>query len=322
LGTIAGSDPTIGLALSGGGSRAIAFHLGCLRALNERGVLQKVSVISAVSGGSVIAGMYAYSNDDFERFDDRVVSLLRRGLQWSIVRHFLSPPLLARVIMTNMISLPAAFFARLLKRQPPLRRWAGLSDALEIALRDLFGDLQLSDVRRPNLDIVFNACELRTATAFRFGNRRSGTWRFGEIVDNKVSVAHAIACSAAYPMFLPAFDRKYSFLKSGTTKSQRVIITDGGAFDNLGTSCLEPGRSDAFSVHTYPADYIICCYAGHGISIGPHRYDAGNICYLHQSFWNPGRHDLTFVLARAAKWLNKYEVWKQTRIWPGAEIRH
>jgi NTE family protein len=183
--------------------------------------------------------MYAYSDDDFERFDDRVVSLLRRGLQWSIVRHFLSLPLLARVIMTNMISRPAALGARLLKRQPPLRRWASRSDALEIALRDLFGELQVGDVLRANLDIVFNACELRTATAFRFGNRRSGTWRFGEIVNNEVSVAHAIACSAAYPMFLPAFDREYSFFKNGTARSQRVIITDGGAFDNLGTSCLD-----------------------------------------------------------------------------------
>ena len=27
----------IGLALSGGGSRAMAFHLGCLRALNDMG---------------------------------------------------------------------------------------------------------------------------------------------------------------------------------------------------------------------------------------------------------------------------------------------
>src|SRR5438132_1432043 len=128
----------IALALSGGGSRAIAFHLGCLRALNERGVLQKVSVISAVSGGSVIAGMYAYSDEDFERFDDRVVSLLRRGLHWSIVRHFLSPPLLARVLVTNLVSGPVAVFAKLLKQQPPLRRWASRSDALEIALRDLF----------------------------------------------------------------------------------------------------------------------------------------------------------------------------------------
>jgi NTE family protein len=163
-----------------------------------------------------------------------------------------------------MISRPAAFLAKLLKRQPPLRRWASRSDALEIALRDVFGELQLGDVRRENLDIVFNACELRTATAFRFGNRRSGTWRFGEIVHNKVSVAHAIACSAAYPMFLPAFDRNYSFLKNGTTQSHRVIIADGGAFDNLGTSCLEPGRDDAFSLHVFPADYLICCYAGHG----------------------------------------------------------
>ena len=55
----------VGLALSGGGSRAIAFHLGCLRALHDAGVLKKISVVSSVSGGSVIAGMYAYRNDSF-----------------------------------------------------------------------------------------------------------------------------------------------------------------------------------------------------------------------------------------------------------------
>lgn len=54
----------------------------------------------------------------------------------------------------------------------------------------------------------------------------------------------------------------------------------------------------------------------------PHRYGNGNICYQHQSTWNPGRHDLVHVISRAAKWLNKYEVWLQTNKWPGAEIRH
>jgi len=254
----------IGLALSGGGSRAIAFHLGCLRGLHERGVLQKISVISAVSGGAVIAGMYAYSNDEFEEFDCRVVSLLRRGLNWSTARHLLSPSLLTRVLFTNLVARPTAGFARLLRRQPPLRRWASRTDALEKALKDLFQDAHLENVQRPNLDIVFNACEMRTATAFRFGNRHTGTWRFGEIVGNNISVAHAVACSAAYPMLLPAFDREYEFLKNGATQSHRVIISDGGAYDNLGTSCLEPGRDNAFSLHTYPADYIICCYAGHG----------------------------------------------------------
>jgi hypothetical protein len=53
-----------------------------------------------------------------------------------------------------------------------------------------------------------------------------------------------------------------------------------------------------------------------------HTYTAGNICYLHPNYWNPGRHDLTFVLARVAKWLNKFEVWRQGRGWPGAELVH
>ncbi len=54
----------------------------------------------------------------------------------------------------------------------------------------------------------------------------------------------------------------------------------------------------------------------------PHRYQNGNICYLHPTMWNPGIHNLTFVVARAAKWLNKYEVWKRQGQWPGAQIKH
>ena len=57
-------------------------------------------------------------------------------------------------------------------------------------------------------------------------------------------------------------------------------------------------------------------------SDSPHRYNGGNICYLHPSMWNPGRHNLTFVLGRTAKWLNKYDIWRQKGIWPGAEVPH
>ena len=81
---------------------------------------------------------------------------------------------------------------------------------------------------------------------------------------NRVALAHAVACSAAYPMFLPALDRVYEFEKRGKIGKQRVLITDGGVFDNLGTSCLEPGRDSAYSLQVFNPDYIICCYAGHG----------------------------------------------------------
>src|SRR5262249_622728 len=85
------SNHRIGLALSGGGSRAIAFHLGCLRALNDRGVLNQVKVLSTVSGGSVIGALYAYGTESFQEFDDRMVELLRHGIETSILKKLLRP---------------------------------------------------------------------------------------------------------------------------------------------------------------------------------------------------------------------------------------
>ena len=54
----------------------------------------------------------------------------------------------------------------------------------------------------------------------------------------------------------------------------------------------------------------------------PHRYPNDHICYLHPHMWNPGRHNLTFVIQRAAKWFGKYEVYRQTGKWPGAGLDH
>jgi len=54
----------------------------------------------------------------------------------------------------------------------------------------------------------------------------------------------------------------------------------------------------------------------------PHTYQTGHICYLHPSMWNPGTHNLSFVIARAAKWLSKFEVWKAKGRWPGASLKH
>jgi len=58
------------------------------------------------------------------------------------------------------------------------------------------------------------------------------------------------------------------------------------------------------------------------IDSAPHRYNTGNICYLHPAMWNPGVHNLSFVIQRTTKWLAKYEIWKRNHIWPGAEIKH
>src|ERR1044071_6725287 len=55
----AGKGPQEGIALclSGGGYRAMLFHLGSLWRFNEAGLLLNLERISSVSGGSIIAGV-------------------------------------------------------------------------------------------------------------------------------------------------------------------------------------------------------------------------------------------------------------------------
>lgn len=73
---------------------------------------------------------------------------------------------------------------------------------------------------------------------------------------------------------------------------------------------------------TYPNEMPRVYIDAPSVTTSPHRYNTGNICYLHPSMWNPGSHDLTFVIGRAAKWLNKYEVWRAKGYWPGAQMKH
>ena len=59
--TVRAKEKRLGLALSGGGFRAAAFHLGVFRKLHELGLLWKLDLITCVSGGS-IAGAFLASH--------------------------------------------------------------------------------------------------------------------------------------------------------------------------------------------------------------------------------------------------------------------
>ena len=263
----------IGLALSGGGLRAAAFHLGCLRALNDRDLLDQVSTVSAVSGGSLVAAQWAYTQASFEEFDYAVLCLLRQGLWKSTIRHWLDPSRLAGAIKTSvkagLLSLPNAF----LGEGGPLPRTTSSVHALEAAIRETITDAQISQVTRDGLNVIINACDLRTGAAFRFGNIESGSWRDGTIKHNRVSVAKAVAASAAYPLAFPAYDLTETFVRrDGTEHQRRVILTDGGVYDNLGTSPLLPNRTSTVSTNVHgPHEWIIACDAGRGLFDGSSR---------------------------------------------------
>lgn len=78
------------MALSGGGYRAAAYHIGTLRALHKLGVLDKVDVISSVSGGSITAASYALHEGNYERFEKEFSKKIRIGvLHLALINLFL-----------------------------------------------------------------------------------------------------------------------------------------------------------------------------------------------------------------------------------------
>jgi len=62
----------IALCLSGGGYRAMLFHVGVLWRLNQIGLLPKLNRISSVSGGSITAAVLALKWQNGLQFEDGV----------------------------------------------------------------------------------------------------------------------------------------------------------------------------------------------------------------------------------------------------------
>ncbi|MDC0609154.1 patatin-like phospholipase family protein [Vibrio sp.] len=278
-----GSSDKLALALSGGGARAMAFHLGCLRALHKLGLLEKVSTITAVSGGSVLAGMYCSHQGSFDSFEKRVTEVLRRGfVRPALKRVVTSTDGLKAVGYTSafMLERAVALIARLLLKILGLGRsgehWPNCAPFLRKAsrttiLRNVFSEtfnhckLEDLDEARPALIVV--ACELRSKAAFYFTKERLHCWRYGSASAAGVELADAVIASAAYPAALPALDKILIFKKDGEENSHRITLTDGGVYDNLGLAPLWPDREFPDSMPVEKHEWIIACRAGYGLEV-------------------------------------------------------
>jgi NTE family protein len=273
----------IALALSGGGSRAIAFHLGCLRALQKAGVLEQVETISSVSGGSVIAGLYCSHRGDFASFDTKVLGVLKSGLLGPALRvafttteglKALAAFLLfaadwARIFVARWVAwpLPAQWYEFLQK--PLIRQLASRTTILRRVFDQILEGAHLTDLRddRPRLIVV--ACELRARAAFYFTKLGCHCWRYGRLVSGEIKLSQAVSASSAYPIFLPVLDEQWEFEKNGSKLSARVQLTDGGVYDNLGLAPFWPGRDPAISAEVAKPDVMIVCRAGYALEVQP-----------------------------------------------------
>lgn len=214
----------IALCLSGGGYRAMVFHLGALWRLNELGYLPKLARISSVSGGSITAGVLGL-NWNRLAFDPSGVA---GGFQAHLVgpiRDMASTSIDVKDVLEG-IFLPGT-----------------VADHVVASYRQhLFGNATLQDLP-DSPRFVINATNVQSGALWRFSKPFMADWRVGVIPNPKVQLATAVGASSAFPPVLsPArLDVNPNDFTPGSGSglqqapyTTHVVLTDGGVYDNMG----------------------------------------------------------------------------------------
>lgn len=226
----------IGLALAGGGFRAMLFDLGSLWRLNELGWLPRIDMITSVSGGSIT---------------NAVLATRWKQLAWtdSVATNFeavIAQPLIEFADRT--IDAPAIFRGLLSPCHTVSEMIARAYD------RHLFSGATLqTDIPEPIPGIIprflFYATSLQTGVSVRIERKRLGDYRIGEIPSPDLPVAQVVAISSAFPPFLSPSTLDLDPSRWVKTRGadlyehedfrRRMVLTDGGVYDNIGLQALE-----------------------------------------------------------------------------------
>ena len=208
----------VGLCLSGGGYRAMLFHLGSLWRLNDAGLLPTLTRVSSVSGGSITAGVLGAAWQRLEFAEDGVAGNFRA---------LVADPVLG--LAGRTVDVPAVLLGVLSGNVA--RRVAAAYD------RHLFHGATLQDLpddaHGPRFIIL--ATDVGNGALFRFSRPYMRDYLTREVKNPTVPLAQAVAASSAFPPFLsPSFLDLPATATAGVT---RLTLTDGGVYDNMG---IEP----------------------------------------------------------------------------------
>ncbi|RJF74389.1 patatin-like phospholipase family protein [Rhodopseudomonas palustris] len=214
----------IALCLSGGGYRAMVFHIGALWRLYETGYLRKLKRISSVSGGSITAGLLGLKWRD--------LSFAAGSTSTEFVPKVVAP---LRAFASTTIDVGA-----ILRGVLP-----GTSVGDEIAKaydRGLFDGATLQNLP-DSPRFVINATSVQSGALWRFSKPYMRDYRVGEVRQPRVELAKAVAASSAFPPMLSPFQLSLDpadFVPNTGDDLQRppytsrAVLTDGGVYDNLG----------------------------------------------------------------------------------------
>jgi predicted acylesterase/phospholipase RssA len=202
----------VGLALSGGGSRAANFSAACMFQLERIGLLQKVDYISSVSGGSLVAAYYCLNRQKWN--PQNVQEEMTHEFATDMLLQQLSPFVILGEIFTDLDR------SDLLAKT--LRENLYTANGKQQTYADLLPD-------RPRL--LINATDLQSGRRFVFCNNT-----FDRINSDlsKYPIAYAVAASSSVPVVL----HQVTLRDFSTEFKQYRHLIDGGVVDNLGVETL------------------------------------------------------------------------------------
>jgi NTE family protein len=220
----------IGLALSGGGYRAMIFHVGALIRLNEVTLLRKIKRISSVSGGSITAAALGTSWKDLQFAGDVATNF---DIFVKRIRSMAETTIDAGAIIGGIL-FPGSISDRVAKAYD----------------KNLFHGAKLADLpddaQPGNPRFVINATNVQTAALWRFSRNYMGDYRVGLVEKPDVSLAAAVAASSAFPPVLSPseLDIEQPVVNTPGADLHRppftktAILSDGGVYDNLGLETI------------------------------------------------------------------------------------
>jgi predicted acylesterase/phospholipase RssA len=245
----------IALSLSGGGYRAAGFHLGVLDMLNRLDLLNDVSALSTVSGGTFTGMRYALAQKTGEAFPD-FFERFRRDLR-----------------SVNVVNLA---LAKLTASPPsiPSCRWDVITACAQVYDEKFFAGRRFEvfweDPPMPLTDLTFNATEFRNAIAFRFQTRKNGLIGNGKVFISpaqarQIRLADIAAASSCFPGGFEPLNFPDDFAWPDTPEGNATLkelqakewaplpLMDGGVYDNqgMGSLILDDSRRSDFGLFIF-----------------------------------------------------------------------
>ena len=218
-------EPGVALCLSGGGYRAMLFHVGAIWRLNELGYLPKLNRVSSVSGGSITNGVLALNWTKL-RYDDDVATNLDELFVQTATQARVEDDRQGGGVQGDPAARHDLRPGRRRLPQAPLRQDAPAGPPRRAALR----------LQR---DEHADRCALALLASRTWPTTRSASCR-----DPEVELAVAVAASSAFPPILSpvVLDLEPGELgsrrRTGRCTSRRTrrdaVLSDGGVYDNLG----------------------------------------------------------------------------------------